>query len=77
LIPLVGLLAYGGGIALYFAEGVHWSLGTDTYNFRNNASALTSVNSPGIGFWLCAAGWLLAALGGMLLWQARRQAESR
>jgi hypothetical protein len=69
LTPLVGLLAYGGGIALYVAEGVYWNAAS--------AESLISTNSTSLGFWLCAAGWLLATLGGKLLWRVRQPAESR
>lgn len=72
LVPLVGLLGYGGGIALYVAEGVHWTLGNP-----DSAGSQTFSMSVGIGFWLCATGWLLATLGGTLLWQAQQPAKSR
>ncbi|HEY7355777.1 MAG TPA: hypothetical protein VH590_04890 [Ktedonobacterales bacterium] len=64
LAPLVGLLAYGGGMALYLANGVHWRLGSDA-----SVGGLASANLLGVGFWLCAVGWLLSALGGTLLWR--------
>lgn len=72
LIPLVGLLAYGSGVALYVANGVYWRLGTDA-----SAGGLASVNHLGIGFWLCASGWLLATLGGALVWRARARGLPR
>lgn len=73
LVPLAGLLGYGGGIVLYLAHGVYWiPPGTGDLD----PGSQISPPSVGSGFWLCAAGWLLATLGGTLLWQVRRQAHS-
>jgi hypothetical protein len=70
-VPLVGLLAYGSGIALYGANGAAWSLGEAAVS-----GGLAGITSADGGFWLCSAGWLLASLGGTVLWQAQRQAHS-
>ncbi|HEY7357239.1 MAG TPA: hypothetical protein VH590_12260 [Ktedonobacterales bacterium] len=72
LAPLVGLLAYGGGMALYLANGVHWRLGSDA-----SAGGLALANLLGVGFWLCVSGWLLATLGGTLLWRLARGGTRR